>query len=125
MAHASKVLFIVIVGRLSDYCEREGILPEEQCGFRRHRSTVDMMFVVRRLQELERKKDTTLFMCLIGLTKAYDFVDRTLLWTASARFGIPPRMLAVNHRFHDDMPHACGWMMASARICSTWSRVFG
>ena len=95
VAHAGKVLLNVIAGRLSDCCEREGILPEEQCGFRPHRSTVDMMFVVRRLQELARKKDTPLFMCFIDLTKAYDSVDRTLLWTVLARFGIPPRMLAV------------------------------
>ena len=106
VAHAGKVLLKVIAGRLSDYCEREGILPEEQCGFRPHRSTVDMMFVVRRLQELARKKDTPLFMCFIDLTKAYDSVDRTLLWTVLARFGIPPRMLAVIRQFHDGM-RAC------------------
>ena len=46
-AHAVKVLLKVIAGRLSDYYERENILPEEQCGFRPQRSTVDMMFVVR------------------------------------------------------------------------------
>ena len=84
MAHAGKVLLNVIAGRLSDYCEREVILPEEQCGFRPHRSTVDMMFVVRRLQELARKKDTPLFTCFIDHTKAYDSVDRTLLWTVLA-----------------------------------------
>ena len=67
MAHAGEVLLKVIAGHLSDYCEREGILPEEQCGFRPHRSTVDMMFVVRSLQELTRK-DTPLFMCFIDLT---------------------------------------------------------
>ena len=39
VAHARKVLLKIIVGRLSDYCEREGILPEEQCRFRPHRST--------------------------------------------------------------------------------------
>ena len=64
------------------------------------------MFVVRRLQELARKKDTPLFMCFIDLTKAYDSVDRTLLWTVLARFGIPPRMLAVIRQFHDGM-RAC------------------
>ena len=69
MVHAGKVLLKVIAGRLSDYFEREGILPEEQCGFRPRRSTVDMMFVVRRLQELARK-DTPLFVCFVDLTKA-------------------------------------------------------
>ena len=68
-----------------------------------------MMSVVRRLQELARKTDTPLFMCFIDLTKAYDSVDRTLLLTVLARFGIPPRMLAVVRHFHDGM-RACVWL---------------
>ena len=63
------------------------------------------MFAVRRVQELARK-DTALFMCFIDLTKAYDSVDRTLLWTDLARFGIPPRMLTVIRQFYDGM-RAC------------------
>ena len=49
------------------------------------------------------QKDTPLVMCFINLTKAYDSVDCTLLWTVLARFGIPPRMLAVIRQFHDGM----------------------
>ena len=64
---------------------------------------VDKMFVERRLQELAMKKDTPLFMCFIDLTKAYDSVDRTLLWTVLARFGIPLRMFAVIRQFHNGM----------------------
>ena len=105
MDHAGKVLLKVIAGRLSDDCERENSLPEEQSGFRPQRSTVDMMFVVRRLQELARK-DTPLYLCFIDLTKAYDSVDRTLLWDVLARFGVPPRMLAVIRQIHDGM-QAC------------------
>ena len=103
VAHAGKVLLKVVAGRLSDYCERKNILPEEQCGFRPQRSTVDIVFVVRRLQELARKNDTPMYLCFIDLTKAYDFVDRTLLWDVLARFGMPPRMLAVIRQFHDGM----------------------
>lgn len=106
LIHAGKVLLKSIAGRLSNYCEREGILPEEQCGFRPQRSTVDMMFVVRRLQELARKKDIPLLMCFIDLSKAYDSVDRTLLRTVLSRFGVPPRMLAVIRQFHVGM-RAC------------------
>ena len=62
LAHAGKVFLKVIAGRLSDYCERNNILPVEQCGFRPQRSTVDMMFVIRRLQELDQKKDTLLYL---------------------------------------------------------------
>ena len=95
----------LIEGRLSgySYCEREGILPEDQSGFRPDRSTVDMMFVVRRLQELARNNDTPLFMFIFDLTNAYDSVDRTLLWTVLARFRIPPGMRAFIRQFHHGM----------------------
>ena len=54
-----------------------------------------MMFVIRRLQELARKKRVPLYVCFIDLTKAYDSIDRTLLWTVLARFGVPQNMISV------------------------------
>ena len=39
----------------------------------------------------------------IDLHKAYDSVDRPLLWHILARFGVPPRMIAVIRQFHDGM----------------------
>ena len=70
VAHAGKALLKVIASRLiSDYCERENIFPGGQCGFRPQRSTVDMMFVVRRLQKMAWKKDTPLYLCFIDLSK--------------------------------------------------------
>ena len=31
--HSGKVLLEMVASRLSNYCETEGMLPEEQCGF--------------------------------------------------------------------------------------------
>ena len=95
VAHAGKVLLKIVA--------ITGILPEEQCGFRPQRSTTDMMFVVRRLQELGRTSNTSLEICFIDLAKAYDSVDRVLLWEILARFGVPPRMIKVIRMFHDGM----------------------
>ena len=103
VAHAGNVLLKVIAGRLSDYCERENVLPEEQCGFRPRRPTVDIKVVVRRLQDLAEKKDTPLYLCFIDATKAYDSVDRPLQWDILARFSVPPRMLDVIRQFQDGM----------------------
>ena len=103
VAHAGKVLLKIVANRLGDFCEEAGILPEEQCGFRPQRSTTDMMFVVRRLQELGRTSNTPLEICFIDLAKAYDSVDRVLLWEVLARFGVPPRMIRVIRMFHDGM----------------------
>ena len=103
VAHAGKVLLKIVANRLGDFCEEAGILPEEQCGFRPQRSTTDMMFVVRRLQELGRTSNTSLEICFIDLAKAYDSVDRVLLWEVLARFGVPPRIIKAIRMFHDGM----------------------
>ena len=72
VAFAGKILLKIIARRLRKYCERVGILPEKQSAFRPNRSTTDMMFVIRRLQELTRKKRILLYVCFIDITKAYD-----------------------------------------------------
>ena len=42
-------------------------------------------------------------MCIIDLQKAYDSVDRELLWKVLARAGIPAEMIAVIRKFHSGM----------------------
>ena len=42
-------------------------------------------------------------MCFIDLQKAYDSVDRELLWVVLARFGVPEMMLTVIRQFHEGM----------------------
>ena len=120
VSHAGKVPLKVVARRLSAYCEARGLLPEEQCGFRPNRSTTDKMFVVRRLQEIGRKAGVSLFMCFIDLQKAYDTVDRTLLWQVPTRIGVPPQMIAVIRQLHE-------WMRACVRpndgVCSDWFEV--
>ncbi|CAB1103436.1 unnamed protein product [Ectocarpus sp. CCAP 1310/34] len=88
LSHVGKVPMKIITNRLSAFCETNNILPEEQCGFRPGRSTIDMMFVVRRLQELGRRRKIPLYMCFVDLKKAV---------------GIPEEMNAVIRQFHDGM----------------------
>ena len=60
-ARAGAVLLKILASRFSAYCEAKRQLPEEQCGFRPHSSTTDMILRVRRLQQLERK--ARMFRC--------------------------------------------------------------
>ena len=101
VAQSGQVLLTIVASHPSNCCEAEGIPPEEQCGFRPARSTIDMLFVGCRLQELGRARKIPLYMCFIDLQKANDSVDRELLWVVSARFGVPDNMLTVIRQFHE------------------------
>ena len=52
--------------------------------------------------------------------KAYDTVDRTLLWQVLTRIGVPPQMIAVIQQFHDGM-RAC--VRPDDGVCSDWFEV--
>ena len=119
-AHAGKILLKSTARCLRECCERVGIVPEERSGFRPNRCTTDMMLVNRRLEELARKKRIPLYVCFIDLTKAYDSVERTLLWTGLTRFGVPQNIISVIRQFHDGM-RAC--MRLEDRVCSGWLAV--
>jgi hypothetical protein len=103
ISHAGKVLLKIVQARLSDYAEKEKLLPEAQCGFRPGRSTTDMLFALRRLMEIADTKNTPLYLCFVDLQKAYDTVDRELLWVVLAKCGVPDKMVAVIRAFHDGM----------------------
>ena len=82
--------------------------------FRSHRSILDMMFTVRRLQELGRKAHVSLSLCFIDLQKAYDSVDRTFLGQVLARFGLPPQLIRVVCPFQDGMRGTAARMRAGS-----------
>ena len=42
-----KALARVLLNRLNEHLEQSGILPESQCGFRKDRGTIDMIFTAR------------------------------------------------------------------------------
>ena len=50
VAHAGSAILKIVATRLSAYYEAKERLPEEQCGFRPDCSTIDIVFLVRRLQ---------------------------------------------------------------------------
>ena len=98
-----KILARVILNRLSEHVNHLGILPEGQCGFRAGRSTIDMVFTVRQLQEKCREQQLELFAVFVDLTKAFDSVDRSALWEALLKIGCPAGFVTIIRSFHEGM----------------------
>ncbi|KAL6464878.1 hypothetical protein MHYP_G00271950 [Metynnis hypsauchen] len=102
LAVAGKVLAKVMLQRLINNIT-ESMLPESQCGFRKSRSTVDMIFTARLLQEKCREQHRDMFMAFVDLSKAFDTVNRDLLWDILLQIGCPNKFVSILHQFHDGM----------------------
>ena len=79
LAVAGKVLVRVILSRLNEHVV-EKVCPEAQCAFRKERGTIDMIFVAQQLQEKCREQRSDLCMTFIHQSKAFDTVNRDMLW---------------------------------------------
>ena len=96
-----KVFARIILKRLQTLAER--ILPESQCGFRAGRSTTDMIFTLRQLQEKCREQGQPLYIAFVDLTKAFDTVSRSSLYQVLKSIGCPPILLQLTKSFHEEM----------------------
>nr|VZI06546.1 unnamed protein product [Spirometra erinaceieuropaei] len=97
-----KIFVRILLRRLNNRLE-QGLLPESQCGFRRHRGTMDMIFAARQLQEKCQEIRTHLYSTFVDLTKAFDTVNREGLWKIMQKFGCPERFTQMVRQLHDGM----------------------
>ena len=79
------------------------VMPKSQCSFWRGRSSTDTMFVAHLLQEKCREQHQIHFYAFIDLTKAFDTINRELLWKVFSKFGCLPNFLQILREFHDGM----------------------
>lgn len=100
-----KVFARVILGRLQKLAER--IYPESQWGFRVEKSTKDMIFSLRQLQEKCREKQMPLYIAFIDLTKGFDLVSRVGLFKILPKIGCPPKLQRLIESFHSNMQRTC------------------
>ena len=98
---AGKVLDKIMLTHLLEHVANP-VLPEYQCGYRRGRSTIDMIFVARQLQEKCRRQHQDLCFAFVDPTKAFDAVNRDL-WNILHKFGCPPTFIAMLQHFHTGM----------------------
>ena len=87
---AGQILAKILLNRLNAHLDKAGLIPESQCGFRKDRGTIDMIFTARQLQEKCQEQNEDLYMTFVDLTKAFDTVSRDGLWKIVTKFGCPP-----------------------------------
>ena len=71
-----------------NWCEKKGVLSEEQAGFRPGRSTIDHIFSVSEVLRLRRGQRKETHCAVLDIQKAYDKVHRDGLWKRLLEVGI-------------------------------------
>ena len=60
-----------------------------------------MIFSLRQLQEKSIEQDKELYIVFIDFRKAFDTLDRRLLWRVLKTFGCPDHLIEMVRLFHD------------------------
>ena len=89
-----KVMCMVLNNRLSGVAEEEGLIAEEQGGFRKQRECRDQVLSLVLLGQMEMlKKVNGMMVVFIDFSKVYDKVDRDKLWRCLEQLGVNGKFL--------------------------------
>ena len=99
---AGKIFARILLNRLNAHITPD-IVPETQCGFRNNRSTVDMIFCLRQLQEKCIEHNRALYVVFVDFTKAFDTVGRSGLWQLLRKYGCPEKFSGMIESLHTGM----------------------
>ena len=91
----------VLNDRLTKWEAECEILNDSQNGFRKGRSTVDHILTLTSIIETRKLKRQSTFAAFIDFKKAYDAIDRTLLFTKLTHLGITSHMYNAISSLYD------------------------
>jgi hypothetical protein len=96
---AGKVYALLLLHRVRAYLNSR--MLDAQFGFRPGRGTGDATFCMRRIVELSREFDTPLWAALIDLRKAFDAINRDVLWQILEGHGVHSKLVQLIKDLYD------------------------
>ena len=90
-----KLLTRILNNRFNKWAEEYGIYIEAQAGFRKHMSTIDNIFVLNGIITHCINNNEYLYCCFVDFTKAFDYVERNILWYKLIKIGVRGQMLDI------------------------------
>jgi sorting nexin-29 len=84
--NAYKIFSSILNERLKIATEK--IIGEYQCGFRRNKSTIDQLFVLRQMKEKHNEHGLDLHMLFIDFKQVFDSINGKRLFEATNKMGI-------------------------------------
>jgi hypothetical protein len=83
----------VLHSRLTEVVDQK--IQDEQCGFRRGRGTTDQLFLLQQIAEKAWEYAKPVYISFVDLEKAYDRVDRRLMWKTLEEYGVDRQLIGA------------------------------
>ena len=93
MSTIAKVMGRILIMRIAARTDAE--LRKEQAGFRKGRSTMEQIFVLRIIVKQVTEWNSSLYLCFVDNEKAFDSMHRSTLWKIMRCYGIPPKIVRM------------------------------
>ncbi|CAF0805508.1 unnamed protein product [Adineta ricciae] len=97
--HTGKVLLIVLMNRLKAYLDP--YLSEEQAGFRRDRSTIHQILMLRLLAEKAKRQGKKIYNCFIDFQKAFDTIKHKIIWATLKSYGVDTKIITLLQNIYE------------------------
>jgi hypothetical protein len=97
----AKVLNMILLTRLSKAVDEK--LREQQAGFRKDQSCTDQIAALRIIIEQSLEWNTSLYLNFVDFEKAFDSLDREVLWNLMALYGIPQKFINIIRNSYSNM----------------------
>ena len=96
-----KVYCTILNERLISWNEQHNIIVDEQNGFRKKRSTLDHLTTLTSIIETRKKARKSTYCAFIDFQKAFDTVNRDILWQKLQNVGIKDKLFASIRALYD------------------------
>lgn len=94
-----KVLSRILLERMRQSVD--SLLRENQAGFRQHRSCTDQIATLRIIIEESLEWNSPLYISFVDFEKAFDSIDRDVLWAIMRHYGIPDKIVRIVKSTYD------------------------
>jgi len=95
ISHIGKIFMMILQKRLHVDAQLEAHMADEQVGFRKDRSTIQQILMLRLLAEKAKRKGMKICNCFADFQKVFDSLDQQSTWAVMKSYGIEEKLVKI------------------------------
>src|SRR5207245_10805874 len=92
-SHMRKILMSMLLNRLK--VQTEEYVADEHAGFRRDRSTIQQILLLRLIAEKAYRNSKIVYNCFVDFQNAFDLIKLDIIWATLRSYGVGKRLVQI------------------------------